>query len=888
MFGPRHLRRSVSLTLTPSSSGCAGDDGGTVEIACSPRRRINRLNLEGLSVPARSPGRKCAAMPSTPSMDGAWVASEPSSPVGRRSVYRDVCGSPKLAHSLQQAFATLETSSACTSPRMDMAAKTASRQAMPALDSSRMSTVAGDCEDSPLDASDKSWDFDLGVDGDRSPAAGEISEPLSDALARRARELLRPGQPHIPEGIYSPSSPRQSPRQQRLAVLESPLPSSPRPSLQLSSPSPATAARAVGPQMQLWQQPETQHFWLLPAPQQLTQSQQAQASLLPHGTIGSPVPMQSPALGCERSTQIQLHSSPESPHGRFRRCASPDSTLQPVIPILVQRQVQRHSLPSQLTPPQQVQQNSLSPQPVNLQMRSSLPSSPHPSLGATLPPKAEAWVPLPLPPMRIVKSRVTSAGAGKEVSDGENTVPNVRQSRCRALTQEEIEKATQEEKARLLRQQEDIALMIAHLERQEEARDRICEAVLAVSQVDIASADLDTLKKARSNVLTALTAAKEASLPRAELWLAERQRRRLHNAIQDLKGQLRVCCRVRPLSARERSRKDMQALRILDDTRLELRMPAGNTLGFQFNGVFGPDCSEDVTEEIFEDCRDLAQSALDGHNVTLFSYGQTGAGKTYTMFGNEDQDGLSQRMIRELYARAAAGHGEGPQDSSVSVTCNALELYNNHLVDLLRPVDHRGRQNPGLKVCMDSQSRVEIEGLAHVPAGSPAECLAILKHGLEQRVVAQHALNLESSRSHMIFTVELTMTGLESRKSFSSKLTFCDLGGCERIKRTQVMGDLQREAIEINKSLSALGDVIGAVAEQARGQRRHVPYRNHKLTCLLRDAVGGTAKVLMYVCCSPALSCAAETAAALKLASRAKGVANQQQLPPENREEVKL
>lgn len=419
--------------------------------------------------------------------------------------------------------------------------------------------------------------------------------------------------------------------------------------------------------------------------------------------------------------------------------------------------------------------------------------------------------------------------------------------------------------------EEQIAKEAAASERREKARCDICEAVVEAAQLDITTTDLATLRQARTKLLNALASAQEVDLPRVERTVAEQQRRRLHNALQDMKGQLRVSCRIRPLSEEEKAQKGElgePALRPLDSSRVELLSREGPAQVFEFDSVFRPDVPQQVVEEIFEDCRDLVQSAADGHNVTVMTYGQTGAGKTYTLFGNKDQEGLVQYMIREVFARLA--DSEEDKECSVSVAGSALELYNNHFIDLLRPVDRTGRQSPGVKVCVDAQGFVEVDGLVQDVAQTGDDLLEILQKGLAQRVVAEHALNADSSRSHMIFTVRLQTEG-GSKKTSTRKLTFCDLGGCERIKRTQVAGELQKEAIEINKSLSALSGVIEAVA----GRRRHVPYRDHKLTRLLQDAVGGSAKVLMYVCCSPARSNIDETAAALKLASRAAKVVNQ-------------
>mmetsp|Transcript_6287 Transcript_6287/g.8791 ORF Transcript_6287/g.8791 Transcript_6287/m.8791 type:complete len:217 (+) Transcript_6287:3-653(+) len=205
-----------------------------------------------------------------------------------------------------------------------------------------------------------------------------------------------------------------------------------------------------------------------------------------------------------------------------------------------------------------------------------------------------------------------------------------------------------------------------------------------------------------------------------------------------------------------------------------------------------------------------------------------------------------------------------------------MELYNNYLVDLLRPIDWQGRQSPALSLKLDRSGTVQVEGLARESAKSAEELKAVFQRGLEQRAVAENAMNAESSRSHVIFTVFLAQDVPSQQggvERITSKLHFCDLGGCERLKKTEVEQDRDRrlEAIEINKSLSALGDVIEAIAKK----RKYIPYRNHKLTQLLQDALGGSAKALMYVNCSPAQSSIKETVTALKLASRAKCIVNQ-------------
>lgn len=510
----------------------------------------------------------------------------------------------------------------------------------------------------------------------------------------------------------------------------------------------------------------------------------------------------------------------------------PQATLQPGSPIFMQSIQQASQQPSQQNWGKLIQHPFIS--------QHFTPTTPRPATSRVVLPNSPQG-PVSKQTLRVIRSPLTSP---------RSTIHTVVDW-----------KKKQEEAA-------EAAELAAHRERQEQARCKLRQATDEAAQIDIASADLETLKKARADVQLALIQAREVGLPRSDLLPAERLRRRFHNAVQDSKGRIRVCCRIRPLSAAELSRHEAEAVSAVDDRRLEVQLPGG-VQQFTFNSVFGPE--EESSQEIFEDCRDLAQSAGDGHNVTVFSYGQTGAGKTYTMFGNKGQDGLAQQMVHEVFACVAELSREHT-DPRVTMTGSVMELYNNHLVDLLRPIDQQGRQDPGLKIGIDSNGSVEVDGLKQKPVRNPTELLAVLGEGLSQRLAAQHVLNFESSRSHMIFTVTLWREAAQGKSASKSKLIFCDLGGCERLKRTQVVGELQREAIEINKSLSALCDVIGAVADK----RSHVPYRNHKLTCLLSDALGGTSKVLMYACCTPAQSGATETAAVLRLATRAKGVANQQ------------
>jgi len=303
----------------------------------------------------------------------------------------------------------------------------------------------------------------------------------------------------------------------------------------------------------------------------------------------------------------------------------------------------------------------------------------------------------------------------------------------------------------------------------------------------------------------------------------------------------------------------VQAVRIVDDMTIDVT-GAGQ---FSFDSVLAPGSQH----EVFEECKDLIQSALDGHNVTIFAYGQTGAGKTFTMYGNPgpEQGGIAPRAITELFRIVESVRHR----LSISVTGSMLEMYNNTLIDLLRPVT-RGCCTKKVSIRQDRYGAVHLDRLLQREVSDALELQALLDKGIAQRHVAASALNIRSSRSHLVFIVHVKSVDPVSKESTTGKILLCDLGGSERLKRTEASGEQRKEAIEINKSLTALGDVIEAVARK----QRQIPYRNHKLTQVMQDSLGGTAKTLMFVNCSPNKSNISETLMSLTYAARTKRITN--------------
>jgi hypothetical protein len=322
-------------------------------------------------------------------------------------------------------------------------------------------------------------------------------------------------------------------------------------------------------------------------------------------------------------------------------------------------------------------------------------------------------------------------------------------------------------------------------------------------------------------------------------------------------------------------------LRKFDSFTIELDRvgPSGKeTKPFIFDSIFD---SRATQEDVFADCKDLVQSAVDGYNVTVFAYGQTGAGKTHTMYGTSEDPGLAPLSIKALFETIRKEEKTGQK--SFKVKAYMVELYKQDLIDLL---DERGQDNKkSLEVKRDvGRGQMFIDGVTERAVHTPQELKALLLEGERKRHVTSTKMNSSSSRSHLLLTIIIECTVKQPEQVIVGKITLCDLAGSERPKKSEVTGEALKEAIEINKSLSALGDVMDALTKG----HKQVPYRNHKLTMLMQDSIGGSAKTLMFVNCSPAQSNADETKMSLMWASRARQVTNDIKRNADSKEVARL
>eukprot|EP01023_Acetabularia_acetabulum_P050751 TRINITY_DN551_c0_g1_i2.p1 TRINITY_DN551_c0_g1~~TRINITY_DN551_c0_g1_i2.p1 ORF type:complete len:1305 (-),score=225.81 TRINITY_DN551_c0_g1_i2:110-4024(-) len=369
----------------------------------------------------------------------------------------------------------------------------------------------------------------------------------------------------------------------------------------------------------------------------------------------------------------------------------------------------------------------------------------------------------------------------------------------------------------------------------------------------------------------------------------QKMRKQYWNMMEDMKGKIRVYARIRPFLPNESSN---MALKVPDVFTIQHKWK-DTQREYVFDNIFGPQTTQ---EEVFEDTKQLIQSAVDGFNVCIFAYGQTGSGKTFTIQGDHQNPGLTPRGVSELFRIIQRDNSK----FQFSIKCYMLELYQDTLMDLLDPpdptsadsVDQRrfdrstsktSQRTPTkltdkkieIKSVKGLQGWVEVHGVKQVEVRCESQLLECIQCGLTSRHVAQTKMNIESSRSHLIITIIIESTNLQTQHHTKGKLSFVDLAGSERVHKSGSIDDASRlkEAQSINKSLSALGDVISALATE----QSHIPYRNHKLTQLMSDSLGGVAKTLMFVNASPSVDNLDESANSLGYAQRVKSIKNKPQ-----------
>ncbi|CAG8075983.1 unnamed protein product [Penicillium nalgiovense] len=325
---------------------------------------------------------------------------------------------------------------------------------------------------------------------------------------------------------------------------------------------------------------------------------------------------------------------------------------------------------------------------------------------------------------------------------------------------------------------------------------------------------------------------------------------------------IKVVARFRPQNKIELSSGGKPIVEFENEESCSINSREG-TGAFTFDRVFPMDTAQN---DIFDfSIRPTVDDILNGYNGTVFAYGQTGAGKSYTMMGSDIDDeigkGIIPRMIEQIFASILTS----PSNIEYTVRVSYMEIYMERIRDLLVP------QNDNLPVHEEKARGVYVKGLLEVYVSSVQEVYEVMRRGGAARAVSATNMNQESSRSHSIFVITVTQKNVETGSAKSGQLFLVDLAGSEKVGKTGASGQTLEEAKKINKSLSALGMVINALTD---GKSTHIPYRDSKLTRILQESLGGNSRTTLIINCSPSSYNDAETISTLRFGVRAKAIKN--------------
>ena len=337
-------------------------------------------------------------------------------------------------------------------------------------------------------------------------------------------------------------------------------------------------------------------------------------------------------------------------------------------------------------------------------------------------------------------------------------------------------------------------------------------------------------------------------------------------------GNIKVVCRFRPMNEKELQRSENLCVNFISEQTVSIndKHEGIEPLKFTLDKVFSPTSQQVEVYEVA--AKPIVEAVMQGFNGTVFAYGQTSSGKTFTMTGPDFEDselmGIIPRMVKTVFdgIESADDHIE------FSVKVSYCEIYLEKIKDLL----DTSRTN--LKVHEDRTRGIYIDGLSERYVSQDADVYELMRIGTDNREVAYTNMNAGSSRSHSIFLITIGQNNSKDYSGKVGKLYLVDLAGSEKVGKTGAAGKRLEEAKNINKSLTALGQVINSLTD---GKSTHVPYRDSKLTRVLQDSLGGNSKTSLIVTCSPSPYNVAETISSLRFGVRAKGIKNK---PKINRE----
>jgi len=509
--------------------------------------------------------------------------------------------------------------------------------------------------------------------------------------------------------------------------------------------------------------------------------------------------------------------------------------------------------------------------------------------------------------MTQLRQAVTRQGNDQRVALEQQEEDLVKQHDTTAKSLESIESHAGDLQRRLQQTEKDLTRATNELQTAKtellNSECKVAELVAGQQQHSLDD-EVDDTPSRTSNLEHILHSGDTEAITNEFMALAKRANaQKAHNAhllvqILKLQGNIQVCCRIRPLTNGELIKGETKVVENLSESEVGcFDTKNRGWKSYAFDKVWGHKASQG---SVFQDVEPLVLTVLDGYNACIFAYGQTGSGKTYTMEGGRGNDvGISYRTIEKVfnllnYRKAqqivavreyedANSNRVGPEvDESAlpsgvdqtsefvfSIRVGMLEIYNDGVYDLLVKSDPRaiGQPNKSLEIKRDKLGNIYVEGLTKEPVATLLDVLKLLKRGNDSRKTAATDLNEHSSRSHMVLSVEVTC-GIEGEEPTIGTLFLVDLAGSERVRKSAVVGENLKEATHINKSLSALGNVMEALDKKTS----HVPYRDSKLTYLLQDSLGGNSRTMMVVTVCPTNITLDETQNALQFATRVRRI----------------
>lgn len=323
---------------------------------------------------------------------------------------------------------------------------------------------------------------------------------------------------------------------------------------------------------------------------------------------------------------------------------------------------------------------------------------------------------------------------------------------------------------------------------------------------------------------------------------------------------IKVVCRFRPLNDSEERAGSKFVVKFPNSSEENCLSIAGKV--YLFDKVFKPNASQ---EKVYnEAAKSIVTDVLAGYNGTIFAYGQTSSGKTHTMegvIGDSVKQGIIPRIVNDIFNHIYTME----MNLEFHIKVSYYEIYMDKIRDLLDV------SKINLSVHEDKNRVPYVKGATERFVSSPEDVFEVIEDGKSNRHIAVTNMNEHSSRSHSVFLINVKQENLENQKKLSGKLYLVDLAGSEKVSKTGAEGTVLDEAKNINKSLSALGNVISALAD---GNKTHIPYRDSKLTRILQESLGGNARTTIVICCSPASFNESETKSTLDFGRRAKTVKN--------------